>query len=133
MNAKNFMKDCASRLKELSKLPNADKVIAKYERGLITLNEAVEELKSIEVEQIKLQNKINAGATVKYLYGMRLRGCSTSAQPDEGFICREDVDNLGDFKDWILRDYWDVISYNRVLSERERQHFSLDYLGYMVA
>lgn len=124
----NFMKDCANRLKELSRLPLADRVISQYERGLITLQEAITSLKDIEVEQIKLQNKIDEGKPVKFIYGMRVRGCSTGAQPDEGFICRED-----DFKGMAQRDYYDVISYSRRLSEREMTHFSLDYLGYMVA
>ena len=55
-----------------------------------------------------------------YKYGMRLRGCSIGTQPNDGFIERED-DPLG--------EYWDVIVYNRPLTEKEIKGYDLDYLG----
>lgn len=62
---------------------------------------------------------------VKYVYGMRRRGCSPGCQPKEGFIQREDEQAAMDMK----QDYWDVISYDRELTEEEERHYSLDYLG----
>lgn len=59
-------------------------------------------------------------ATLVYKYGMRLRGYSIGAQPTKGFLERED-DPLG--------DYWDVIIYDRPLSDKERLDYDLDYLG----
>ena len=59
-------------------------------------------------------------ATLVYKYGMRLRGYSIGAKPSKGFLERED-DPLG--------DYWDVIIYDRPLSEKERLDYDLDYLG----
>lgn len=55
-----------------------------------------------------------------YKYGMRLRGFSPGAQPKEGFIDRED-DPLG--------DYWDILIYNRKLTEKECSDYDLDSLG----
>lgn len=57
---------------------------------------------------------------IVYKYGMRLRGYSIGAQPKDGFLERED-DPLG--------DYWDVIIYNRPLSEKEMRSYDLDYIG----
>jgi hypothetical protein len=51
---------------------------------------------------------------------MRLRGCSIGAQPKQGFLERED-DPLG--------DYWDIIIYDRPLTDKERRDYDLDYLG----
>ena len=59
-------------------------------------------------------------STLVYKYGMRLRGCAIGAQPSKGFLERED-DPLG--------DYWDVIIYDRPLSDKERLDYDLDYLG----
>lgn len=55
-----------------------------------------------------------------YKYGMRLRGYSIGAQPKQGFLERED-DPLG--------DYWDIIIYDRPLTDKERRDYDLDYLG----
>lgn len=55
-----------------------------------------------------------------YKYGMLLRGFSPGAQPKEGLIGRED-DPLG--------DYWDIIVYNRKLTDEEMLQYELDYLG----
>ncbi len=62
---------------------------------------------------------------LKYVYGMRQRGCSPGCQPKEGFIRRENEQVAIDMNS----DYWDVISYNRELTDEEMKHFSLDYLG----
>lgn len=55
-----------------------------------------------------------------YKYGMRLRGFSPGVQPKDGFIERED-DPLG--------DYWDILIYNRKLTEKECSDYDLDSLG----
>ena len=52
----------------------------------------------------------------KYIYGMRLRGCSIGAQPD-GF---EIIENT------IEDKYYDLLAYDKVLTEYE-----LDYVGVM--
>lgn len=54
-----------------------------------------------------------------YKYGMRLRGFSIGCQPKEGFIRRED-DQTG--------RYWDIIIYDRPLTDDETNHYSLDRL-----
>lgn len=53
----------------------------------------------------------------EYKYGMRLRGFSPRCQPMDGFVRREDANN---------NNYWDIIVYNRELSEEEVNHYSLD-------
>lgn len=54
-----------------------------------------------------------------YKYGMRLRGFSMGCQPMEGFVERLD-DESG--------RYWDILVYNRKLTEEELEHYSLDEL-----
>lgn len=57
---------------------------------------------------------------MRYLYGMRLRGFSPGCQPKEGLIgCREDVTG----------DYYDILMYDRELSERELFDYDLDFVG----
>ena len=56
---------------------------------------------------------------MEYRYGMRLRGFSIGCQPKEGLLYRED-DTTG--------KYWDVIVYDRELTEEEVNHYSLDRL-----
>ena len=56
---------------------------------------------------------------MEYRYGMRLRGFSIGCQPKEGLLYRED-DTTG--------KYWDVIVYNRELTDEEINHYSLDRL-----
>lgn len=51
-----------------------------------------------------------------YRYGMRKRGCSIGCQPKEGFIERSDSED---------GKYWDIISYDRPLTEEETRHYSL--------
>lgn len=55
-----------------------------------------------------------------YKYGMRLRGFSIGCQPMEGFLRRED-DPTG--------RYWDVLVYDRLLTDRECKAYALDYIG----
>lgn len=56
----------------------------------------------------------------EYKYGMRLRGFSPGCQPKEGFLRRED-DTMG--------DYYDVIVYDRQLTEDELRDYELDALN----
>ena len=55
----------------------------------------------------------------KYLYGMRLRPFSIGCQP-KGVVDRTD-DTTG--------KYWDIIVYDRELTEKEMFDYDLDYLG----
>ena len=55
----------------------------------------------------------------KHFYGMRTRGCAPGCQPAEGFVERIDSN---------IVDYYDIISYNRKLSEAEEKTYSLDEL-----
>ena len=53
---------------------------------------------------------------MEYRYGMRLRGFSPGCQPKEGLLHRED-DPSG--------KYYDIIVYNRELSEKEIRDYEL--------
>lgn len=55
-----------------------------------------------------------------YKYGMRLRGFSIGTQPKAGFYERQD-DQTG--------KYWDILVYDRKLTDKEVQEYELDYLG----
>lgn len=55
-----------------------------------------------------------------YKYGMRLRGFSIGCQPMQGFIRRLD-DKSG--------KYYDILVYDRKLSEEEIKNYELEYLG----
>ena len=55
----------------------------------------------------------------EYYFGMRLRGFSPACQPRDGFLRRED-DPSG--------RYYDLIVYNRELTEAEIRAYDLDYL-----
>ena len=55
-----------------------------------------------------------------YKYGMRLRPFSIGCQPKDGFVERED-DPTG--------KYWDVIIYDRPLTEKELEDYELDNLN----
>lgn len=52
-------------------------------------------------------------------YGMRLRGFSIGCQPMEGLIERQD-DATG--------KYYDILIYNRQLTEKELQDYELDHI-----
>lgn len=55
----------------------------------------------------------------EYKYGMRLRGFSPGCQPKEGFMERRD-DPTG--------RYYDILVYDRMLTEKEIANYELDYL-----
>lgn len=55
-----------------------------------------------------------------FIYGMRLRGFSLGCQPKDGFVERLD-DTTG--------KYYDLIVYNRQLSNKECHDYELDFLG----
>ena len=54
-----------------------------------------------------------------YRYGMRLRGFSIGCQPRKGFVERED-DTTG--------RYYDILVYDRELTEQELADYELDAL-----
>lgn len=56
----------------------------------------------------------------KYYYGMKLRGFSPGAQPKEGLI-----DRINDPSD----RYWDIIIYDRLLSNEELYNYDLEYIA----
>ena len=56
---------------------------------------------------------------VTYAYGMRLRGFSPGCQPMYGLVERRDD---------ITGKYWDILFYNRRLTEEERNEYELDEL-----
>lgn len=56
----------------------------------------------------------------EFKYGMRLRGFSPGCQPKEGFMERRD-DPTG--------RYYDILVYDRMLTEKELANYELDYLG----
>lgn len=58
--------------------------------------------------------------TVVYRYGMRLRGYSIGCQPKDGFLDRED-DESG--------RYYDILVYDRQLTDREVEAYELDFIG----
>lgn len=58
--------------------------------------------------------------TVVYRYGMRLRGFSIGCQPKDGFLDRED-DESG--------RYYDILVYDRELSDQEVEAYELDFTG----
>lgn len=60
------------------------------------------------------------GKNVVYRYGMRLRGYSIGCQPKDGFLDRED-DEPG--------RYYDILVYDRQLTDRELEAYELDFIG----
>ena len=55
-----------------------------------------------------------------YAYGMRLRGFSPGCQPKDGFVDRVD-DTTG--------VHYDIIRYDRKLTDKEVRDYELNYLG----
>ena len=55
-----------------------------------------------------------------YKYGMRLRGFAPMCQPKQGFCERLD-DTTG--------RYYDILVYDRELTQKELRDYELDYLG----
>jgi|InofroStandDraft_1065614.scaffolds.fasta_scaffold06811_12 hypothetical protein len=56
----------------------------------------------------------------KYVYGMRLRGFSLGCQPMDGFIERRDS---------LTENFYDVIVYSRLLTEKELKDYDLTFIG----
>lgn len=56
-----------------------------------------------------------------YVYGMRLRGFSIGAQPMNGLV---------DHEEDLTGNYWDILIYDHELTEEERRHYSLDFIGH---
>ena len=56
---------------------------------------------------------------MEYKYGMRARGFSIGCQPMDGFIRRENG---------IKEKYFDILVYNRKLSDKEICDYQLDYI-----
>ena len=130
--ALNFKKNIAKYINDLVKLPNADRIVAQYERGLITLHEAMRCLEDNQTELMAAENKANSEGGL-FVYGMRLRPVGIGCQPKDGFVQRYEAEDLGFLRENEIARYHDVIAYSRKLSEEETRHFSLDYLGAMVA
>ena len=57
---------------------------------------------------------------MRYTYGMRLRPAGPGAQPKEG---------LQEIKTDPKDEYWDLLVYDRELSEKEIHDYELRYLG----
>ena len=55
----------------------------------------------------------------KYIYGMRLRGCSIGAQPDGFEIIKNTIEDK----------YYDLLAYDRALTDEELKEYELDYIG----
>lgn len=57
---------------------------------------------------------------MSYIYGMRLRGFAPMCQPKEGLVERRDD---------LTGKYYDLLVYNRKLTEKEIRDYELDYLN----
>jgi len=55
----------------------------------------------------------------KYIYGMRLRGCSIGTQPDRFEIIENTIEDK----------YYDLLAYEKPLSDEELKEYELDYIG----
>lgn len=56
---------------------------------------------------------------MKYIYGMRLRPAGIGCQPRDFAELRED----------LTQKYWDLVVYNRKLTEEEQFVYSMDLIG----
>ena len=56
----------------------------------------------------------------KYVYGMRLRGFTIVCQPMDGFIERRNSP---------AENFYDVIVYSRLLTEKELKDYDLTFIG----
>ncbi len=56
---------------------------------------------------------------MEYKYGMRLRGFSIGCQPSRGLVRREDSPS---------DEWYDILVYNRPLSDAELQGYELDVI-----
>lgn len=65
---------------------------------------------------------------VHFIYGMKLRGYSPGAQPDQGLLGKvEDFEQY--YADKFGREYYDFIIYDRVLELEEEITYDLDLVG----
>lgn len=87
------------------------------------LNRAGFEITGETDEDGRIICRPSEGEDAEYFYGMRLRGFSPACQPKEGFLWREDDEN---------GDYYDVIVYNRRLSDAELRAFDLDFIAKVI-
>lgn len=71
-------------------------------------------------ELLPLAEAVKQAEAREYRYGMRLRPFSIGCQPMEGLKRCED-DPKG--------KYWDVLIYNRELSDNELAEYELDFIG----
>lgn len=62
-----------------------------------------------------------------FFYRMRLRGFSLDCQPMNGLVDRITSEEMAVSKP--KRYYYDILVYNRELTEKELKDYELDYLG----
>lgn len=56
-----------------------------------------------------------------YYYGMRLRPFGIGCQPMKGLVaCVSDS--------VVIKGYWDIVEYDRALTEEECEHYSMDFI-----
>lgn len=67
-----------------------------------------------------------------YFYGMRLRGFAPGCQPMDGlkseFITFEMLELFEAHKDSLKRHYYDILTYDRQLTDTQIAEYELDYL-----
>lgn len=59
-----------------------------------------------------------------YKYGMRLRPYGMGCQPMENYVCCDDGATADGWR------YHNFVYYTKRLSEKDADHFDLDYFGY---
>ena len=59
-------------------------------------------------------------------YGMKSRGFSIGCQPMDGLIERQDANGLTGNNG---RVFWDILVYDRELTDDEIRHYSLEKIG----
>ena len=73
-----------------------------------------------------------------YYYGMRLRGFSLGCQPMNGLETQYEIDDSQDFfvgrnskifPEKPKRKYYNILVYNRKLTDKELKDYELDYIG----
>lgn len=66
----------------------------------------------------------------RYLYGMRMRGFSPGCQPKDGFVeCLTETAENRELWQKHFKRYYNLLIYDRKLSETELTEYELDYLG----
>lgn len=83
---------------------------------------------SMEVSDAGHKGLWRAQVMTHFIYGMKLRGFSPWAQPDEGLLGKvEDFDKY--YGNMYDRDYYDYLIYDRVLEIDEEVTYDLDLVG----